>query len=168
MVDSLDFVAKGKRGNGIGKIKPIDLGFKIDLPKVNTVPPSTPNINTGMRQIKAGGSFDTTSSFKGLLATSKGGSQEIKISKEDIEKLRAGFKRFTSGGESLGKRLRSGKKSKTIVREVELDKATGRILPKGTLARPTISERAMEREKVSNLSRSERVLKNIRKQFGLK
>jgi hypothetical protein len=100
---------------------PIDLGFGIDLPKVSTPRPSSnintgpmpkpfgmSKINTGMRSIQAGSSFDTTNSFKGLLATSKGGKQEIKISKEDIAKLRAGFKKFSQGGEALGRGLRKG------------------------------------------------------------
>jgi len=115
----------------------IDLGFNIKLPKINTGRPTSKintgplkknfgNNETGMRQIKAGSSFDTMSSFrgsgpvkagssfdtsnafKGLLATSKGGNQEIKISKEDIAKLRAGIQRFSSGGQSLGRGLRKG------------------------------------------------------------
>lgn len=115
----------------------IDLGFNIKLPKIDTGRPTSKintgplknnfnNNETGMKQIKAGSSFDTMSSFrgsgpvkagssfdtsnafKGLLSTSKGGNQEIKISKEDIAKIRAGFKRFSSGGESLGRGLRKG------------------------------------------------------------
>lgn len=170
---------------------PIDLGFNLNgnrpkrkqrkskLPRVS-VPSMRFEGQTGMRSIsagpsfdtmssfrgagsvRAGSSFDTSSAFKGMLA--RKGDQNISISKQDLQDIGVSIKKFTQGGQNLGKAL-AGKSRKQSRGPLQ----SSGVRTKQEMEKEKLEKRLAELNKPqrSNALPAQNILSGLRKRFGL-